>query len=127
MKTLEEYTYYEMLEVGLNASPFEIRQAYKMALSIYADDSPATYSFFSSNKRKKILKKFEQAYHTLTDEDKRADYNRELINEGKIDAASIEKKDQKKAISLFHPKTVKEKNAFFQQIQDKINKKKDDE
>jgi DnaJ-class molecular chaperone len=47
MKSLEKLNYYEMLEVPVNASYFEIRQAYKEALSIYNEDSLVTYTLLT--------------------------------------------------------------------------------
>jgi len=45
MKRFEELNYYEILELPVNASDFEIRQAYKSALSIYEEDSLSSYTF----------------------------------------------------------------------------------
>jgi len=120
MKKFESQTYYEILDIPVQASPFEIRQAYKSALAIYNEDSLATYSFFSEHEREEVLKRIEDAFLILTDEDKRAVYDRQLIHDGKIASTDVEKKEKKKAVPLFQTKTVVEKNALFQRIQDRI-------
>ncbi len=120
MKKFETQTYYEILDIPVQATPFEIRQAYKSALAIYNEDSLATYSFFSEHEREEVLKRIEEAFLILTDEDKRAVYDRQLIHDGKIASTDVEKKEKKKAVPLFQTKNVVEKNALFQRIQDKI-------
>ncbi len=120
MKKFETQTYYEILDIPVQATPFEIRQAYKSALAIYNEDSLATYSFFSEHEREEVLKRIEEAFLILTDEDKRAVYDRQLIHDGKIASTDVEKKEKKKAVPLFQTKNVVEKNALFQRIQDRI-------
>jgi DnaJ-class molecular chaperone len=44
MKKFEDLSYYEILEIPVEASSYEIREAYKEALSIYTEDSLTTYS-----------------------------------------------------------------------------------
>ena len=120
MKKFESQTYYEILDIPVQATPFEIRQAYKSALAIYNEDSLATYSFFSEHEREEVLKRIEEAFLILTDEDKRAVYDRQLIHDGKIASTAVEKKEKKKTVPLFQTKNVVEKNALFQRIQDRI-------
>ncbi len=120
MKKIESQTYYEILDIPVQATPFEIRQAYKSALAIYNEDSLATYSFFSEHEREGVLKRIEEAFLILTDEDKRAVYDRQLIHDGKIASTAVEEKEKKKTVPLFQTKNVVEKNALFQRIQDRI-------
>ena len=101
MKRFEELNYYEMLEVPVNASDFEIRQAYKDTLSIYSEDSTATYSLFSDEERNKILKNIECAFTTLIDRKARIDYDRMLVVSGRIDEYDLIKTDNQKLVSLF--------------------------
>ena len=75
MKKYEELNHYEALEIPIGASPFEISQAYKDALSIYSEDSLITYSFFDDSERDLILKKIEKAFLTLIDPIKRGKYD----------------------------------------------------
>jgi hypothetical protein len=78
MNKFEELNYYEILEMPVNASSFEIRRAYRNALEVYSDHSLLTYSLFSVEERVNILKKLEDAYHTLIDRTKRTAYDASL-------------------------------------------------
>ncbi len=101
MPKFEELTYYEILEVPINASTFEIRQAYKEALSIYGPDSTISYSFFVEEERKDILKRVEDAFATLMDEKNRTQYDQQLIAEKRIDPSQLKKGKQKKPTPIF--------------------------
>ena len=78
MNKFEELNYYEILEIPLNASSFEIRRAYRNAVEVYSDHSLLTYSLFSAEERVNILKKLEDAYNTLIDRAKRIAYDASL-------------------------------------------------
>jgi hypothetical protein len=78
MNKFEEFNYYEILEIPVNASSFEIRRAYRNALEVYSDHSLLTYSLFSVEERVHILKKLEDAYNTLIDKTKRTMYDASL-------------------------------------------------
>jgi len=123
MKRFEELTFYDILEIPPRASYFEIRQAYKDALSIYEEDSPVTYSLLTDDEREKILKKIEDAFLTLIDKKKRADYDRMLVYAGKVDAAIFSKKEQTKPIPIFHTSMSKNKEALRRRISSKIKEK----
>ena len=120
MKKYEELNYYETLEIPPSASPFEISQAYKDALSIYGEDSLITYSFFDDDERADILKKIEEAFLTLIDKRKRADYDRMLVRSGEADESILNKKERKKPISLFQTHHPKNKGLHLKKIRDKI-------
>ena len=100
MKRLEELTYFEILEIPVHASSFEIREAYREALSIYSEDSLSTYAFFDDEERKRVLEKIEEAYATLLDEKRRAEYERRLVRQGRIDSSLLKEKETKKALSF---------------------------
>jgi len=78
MNKFEELNYYEILEIPLNASLFEIKRAYRNAVEVYSDHSLLTYSLFSAEERINILKKLEDAYNTLTNRAKRIAYDASL-------------------------------------------------
>lgn len=78
MNQFEELNYYEILEIPVNASSFEIRRAYRNAVEVYSDHSLLTYSLFSAEERVNILKKLEDAYNTLIDRTKRTAYDASL-------------------------------------------------
>lgn len=101
MKTFNELNYYEMLEIPVNATDFEIRQAYKDTLSIYSEDSTVTYSLFSNEERKQILRSIECAFTTLINRKSRAEYEKMLLASGEIKEADLIKSDSQKLISIF--------------------------
>lgn len=105
MRKFEELNHYEIFEISINASTFEIRQAYKEALSIYGSDSPISYSFFTEKESKEILDRVEEAFSTLIDQEKRALYNKMLVREKKIDPSSLTKKREQVPTPLFSSKT----------------------
>ena len=100
MKSLEKFNHYEILEIPCNASPFEVRQAYKEALTTYGEDSLVTYSFFTNEQRDEVLRRIEEAFFTLIDEDKRASYDDFLVRAGKIDPGTLKRKRKKRPIPL---------------------------
>ena len=105
MRQFEELNHYEIFEISINASTFEIRNAYKETLSIYGSDSPISYSFFTEEESKEILDRVEEAFSTLIDQEKRALYNKMLVREKKIDPSSLTKKREKVPTPLFSSKT----------------------
>jgi DnaJ-class molecular chaperone len=120
MKRLEELTYYEILEIPVRASSFEIREAYREALSIYSEDSLSTYAFFDDEERKRVLDRIEEAYATLVDENKRAEYERRLVREGRMDSSLLREKEPKKAIPIFQVGQSKSREAFVHRIRQKV-------
>lgn len=122
MKRFEELNHYELLGIPNNASFSEIRQAYKEAFSIYNEDSLITYSFFTDEERDGILRKIEEAFLTLIDEKKRAEYNR-MVNAGVVDTSALTKRDEKKIIPLFHRNKKNDENVYSKIIRKKIAEK----
>jgi DnaJ-class molecular chaperone len=127
MKRLEELTYFEILEIPVHASSFEIREAYREALSIYSEDSLSTYAFFDDEERKRVLEKIEEAYATLLDEKKRAEYERRLVRQGRIDSSLLKEKEPKKPIPIFQVGQSKSREAFVNRIRQKVNASSHDE
>jgi len=82
MRPLAELTYYELLDLSPGATPFEIRQAYKMATGVYGEESIVIYSFFSEEERKEILTRIDEAFATLINEKARSAYDQLLIQKG---------------------------------------------
>lgn len=75
MKNFEELDYYEILDIPIDASPFEISRAYRKALEVYGENSLLTYSLFSKEERINILSRIKQAHDTLIDRTKRTVYD----------------------------------------------------
>ena len=71
MKKFDGLNHYEILKIPVNSSFFEIKRAYKDALSLYGEDSLVTYALLSKAERDEILNEIENAFLTLTDEKKR--------------------------------------------------------
>ncbi len=105
MRKFEELNHYQIFGIPINASAFEIRQAYKETLSIYGNDSPISYSFFTEEESKEILDRVEEAFSTLIDQEKRELYDKMLVHDKKIDPSDLTKKKQKVPTPLFSSKT----------------------
>jgi hypothetical protein len=84
MTPLQNKTLYEVLDVDIDASPYEIRRAYEEAHQIYAPESIGSYSFFTEAERKEILAELENAYLVLIDSRSRYAYDQELISRGRM-------------------------------------------
>jgi len=120
MSTFKGLNYYEILEIPIDASTFEIRQAYKNAFSTYNEDSLATYSFFSDDERSRILEEIEKAFHTLIDKDLRAEHDLTLVNTGQADPSILAKKPRAKIVRLFHTNETAKEDVFSERIRKKI-------
>jgi len=119
MPKLEELTYYEILDIPINASTFEIRQAYKEALSIYGPDSLISYSFFGEKEREQILHRIEDAFATLIHKERREQYDKRLVKEQKVDPSQLVKDKRKKPTPLF-PATSRGQAVASQMIRQRI-------
>jgi curved DNA-binding protein CbpA len=73
-----EETYYDILKVEKKATVAEVVAAYHTAKNAFSKDSVATYSLFNSDEAQAVLSKLEEAYLTLSNFEKRADYDRIL-------------------------------------------------
>ena len=120
MNNYKKMNYYEVLEVPVNASFFEIRHAYKEALSVYGEDSLSTYSLFSEAERETLLKKIEEAFQTLMDEKKRSDYNNQLVKNGEVDPDDLFRDYNKNSIPIFLAHNAVDKNSFFKKVKKKV-------
>jgi len=92
--------YYEMLDLQPDATLFEIRHAYNAALQMYQADSLISYSFFPPAERETILGLLEKAYLTLINEQKRQDYDNELIQRGVLQE-KVRKTSYKIPVNIF--------------------------
>jgi len=128
MKLFEKLNYYEMLDISSDATSFDIRHAYNMALQVYEGSSMASYSFFSEEEREKILARFETAFSTLINEKTRVEYDRMLIRLGVLEdefkkgsvgkkrhsASNLKKSETKKALPTV--KSEKTKSKIYEEI-----------
>lgn len=120
MKSLNDLTFYDILEIPANASPFEIRQAYRDALAIYGEAAVASYSLFTEAEREKILEKIEAAFLTLIDEKQRAQYDEQLVRVGKIEPGELNAGRKKEPVALFPEKSAGDEEALLKRIRKKI-------
>jgi len=67
--------YYELLDVSPKASTMDIIHAYRQAKLAFQEDSPATYGLFSDVEMQEMRDQIDQAYHVLTDSEKRRAYD----------------------------------------------------
>jgi len=124
MKSFEGLNYYQILEISPNASFIEIKRAYKDALEIYGDSSLATYSLFSDDERVRLLNAIEKAFLTLVNEDKRAGYDRMLVDTAQVEDAALTSKAQNKPIPLFNHKNSLNADELAERIRKKSAEKK---
>ena len=125
MDRFENLNFYELLEIPVNASSFEIRQAYRNALSIYEEDSMISDSFFNDEERNAILCRIEEAFSILIDKGQRAAYNQKMVDAGVIDAVLPEKctSKLKGPIPLFSPKRGGGCKTLSARVRDRIQRK----
>ncbi|MFZ9594683.1 MAG: helix-turn-helix domain-containing protein [Bdellovibrionia bacterium] len=71
-------THYDVLDITPDASSQEIREAYVRIKSMYTRDSLVLYSLVSPEEREETLRKIETAYLTLSDWEKRKEYDLNL-------------------------------------------------
>jgi DnaJ-class molecular chaperone len=95
MKKLDDLTFYELLDVASDVSPFEIHHAHKEMFQLYHEDSLASYSFFSREEREEIIAKLNEAYSTLMDDKKRSQYDQLLIDRGLLEEEMQYRRDRK--------------------------------
>jgi curved DNA-binding protein CbpA len=77
-KLSREETYYEILRVSPRATISEITTAYHSAKNAFSKDSLATYSLMPAEESAVVLELLETAYLTLTNLDKRREYDKFL-------------------------------------------------
>jgi DnaJ-class molecular chaperone len=106
MKPYRERNYYELLEILPDASPLEIRRAYKRVFDLYQDESIVSYSFFSKEERQVLLSLLEKAYLSLIDLESRAQYDRRLIELGVLDKGMQYSNKMKEPIPIYDFKKV---------------------
>jgi DnaJ-class molecular chaperone len=122
MKNLDGLTYYEILKIPANSSSFEIKRAYKDALSTYNEDSLVTYSLFSNEERDKILKTIKEAFLTLIDENKRNAYDSILDDSGQIEVSIPSIENQEKP-PCAHTYDVTDNDDSAERAKKKLRKK----
>ena len=102
-----EETFYDVLKVDPKATIAEIVAAYHTAKNAFSRDSVATYSLFSPEETQGILSKLEEAYLTLSNIEKKRDYDEGLSKrrneESGVPPAMSEPELKSKAMGLPTP------------------------
>jgi len=75
LRRLSERDHYEVLEVGYDASPEEIQNAYEEAREMYTHDALVSGSILSDQERRRTYECITAAYQTLIAEDSRRIYD----------------------------------------------------
>jgi curved DNA-binding protein CbpA len=76
-KPKARHNYYEILNVGKDATRKEIVEAYQKAKSTYEKNSMALYSLYSDDDSENMMNLIEEAYQVLINPQRRNLYNRE--------------------------------------------------
>ncbi len=80
MNTKTGKTHYELLDIQPGASTDEIAKAYQRARAIYSSDSVAAYSLYTPEELDQLNDAITEAYETLSDPDRRVEYDREHLS-----------------------------------------------
>ncbi|MBI2712800.1 MAG: helix-turn-helix domain-containing protein [Bdellovibrio sp.] len=75
----DNQTLYDLLDIGPDASPQEIRDAYLRTKTTYNRDNLVLYTLVTPEEREESLKKIEEAYLVLSDPDKRRAYDQNYL------------------------------------------------
>jgi len=119
MKKFDGLNYYEILKIPMTSSYFEIKRAYKDALSLYNEDSIVTYSLFSKEERDKIIEDIENAFATLTNDKKRAAYDRMLVDSGQVETLIPSREIQYSSTPLSSTYESVNENQLYSRVKEK--------
>ena len=120
MKKFDGLNYYEILKIPMTSSYFEIKRAYKDALSLYNEDSIVTYSLFSNEERDKIIEDIENAFSTLTNDKKRATYDQMLVDSGQVETLIPSREKQYTSTPLPSTHESVNENQLYSRVKEKL-------
>jgi DNA-binding transcriptional regulator YiaG len=120
MKKFDGLNYYEVLKIPMTSSYFEIKRAYKDALSLYDEDSIVTYSLFSKEERNKIIEDIENAFSTLTDDQKRAAYDQMLVDSGQMETLIPSREKQYASTPLSSTHASVNESHLYSKVKEKL-------
>ncbi|MFQ5736290.1 MAG: polysaccharide biosynthesis tyrosine autokinase [Thermodesulfobacteriota bacterium] len=75
MRQKLDKNYYDLLDIGPDASVEDIESGYRRAMELYEGDSAATYSLYTAEEKKALVDMLKTAYETLRDPAKRTAYD----------------------------------------------------
>lgn len=120
MKKLDGLNYYEILKIPITSSYFEIKRAYKDALSLYNEDCIVTYSLFSKEERDKIIEDIERAFSTLADDQKRAAYDQMLVDSGQVETLIPSREKQYISNPLSSTRASVNESQVYSRVKEKL-------
>jgi Helix-turn-helix domain len=103
LRRLSEQDFYQVLEVGYDASPDEIQSAYEEAREIYSREGLVSVSILSEPDRRRTYERIAEAYQTLIAEESRRLYDESIgvprrpSSRGRHAAERQESKEEKTA------------------------------
>ena len=120
MKNFDGLNYYEILKIPMTSSYFEIKRAYKDTLSLYNEDSIVTYSLFSNEERDKIIEDIQNAFSTLTNDQKRATYDQMLVDSGQVETSIPSREKQYTSTPLSSTHTSVNESHLYSRVKEKL-------
>lgn len=120
MKKFDGLNYYEILKIPMTSSYFEIKRAYKDTLSLYNEDSIVTYSLFSNEERDKIIEEIQNAFSTLTNDQKRATYDQMLVDSGQVETSIPSREKQYTSTPLSSTHTSVNESHLYSRVKEKL-------
>lgn len=96
---ISQQNFYEILEINEDATLQEIERAYMAAKETYSAESAALYSMFTPEEAGALHNLIEQAYNTLSNSDRREQYDQNII--------SFKSSDDSSAAPLFMDSPLK--------------------
>jgi len=75
LKKIEELDFYEVLNLRVDATDQEVRNAYTLAVATYHPDALASYGVLSAEERRSVLDRIKKAFETLGDAEARQSYD----------------------------------------------------
>jgi len=111
--------YYQLLQVSSDSSPSEVKAAYfKLARKYHPDLFRRNLSTEIKNKIDDIFDKITKSYHTLSDDNKREEYDKKLDSPKKGSKKDLEKRAEVKfrqGKTLYNQARYKEAQIFFEE------------
>lgn len=84
-----EQNYYEILEIEPGAAQNEIHLAYQRAKTTYSPESPALFTMFSESEARELLELIEEAFETLSNQNRRQQYDASLAGNLNTDTDTL--------------------------------------
>jgi DnaJ-class molecular chaperone len=121
IKRVEDWNYYELLNVERTASKDEIWEAYQAALETYRPGSLATYSLVTEDERTLIMDRIQEAYQTLRDPEKKKAYDVALL---KRSFYYSPKAPFRKSVGKVEIEEVARKKGFWRRIRRLLSRRR---